>query len=334
MSDLDQLIELFEDADDQALSHLGVHLRKKEKGIQKRGSFDVQSKHGQIQTNQTANQDLLEEGFEFTYQPSRHEEQWLFSSLAEFYVDHWFDDILRIVKGGKEASVYLCRAHETVDAPYLAAKVYRPRKFRNLRNDHLYREGRERLDDAGHIIHDDRMLKAIHLKTSFGKELMHTSWLAHEKETMERLHAAGCDVPRIYASSENTILMDYIGDELGGAPTLQEVDLEKQEAKMLFERVVDNIDKMLQVGRVHGDLSAYNILYWAGEITLIDFPQAISPDQNQSAYRIFRRDVQRICEYFARQGVRTDYGRLADDLWTRYYRIPDYSYDPMDLDEA
>jgi RIO kinase 1 len=75
---------------------------------------------------------------------------------------------------------------------------------------------------------------------------------------------------------------------------------------------------MLAHGRVHADLSAYNILYWEGEIIFIDFPQAISPSENRNAYRIFERDVTRICEYFIRQGVPSDPRRLAAKLWTAF----------------
>lgn len=99
---------------------------------------------------------------------------------------------------------------------------------------------------------------------------------------------------------------------------LNSLSLETAEAAPLFERVLHNIELMLAHGRVHADLSAYNILYWEGEITLIDFPQAISPVENRNAYRIFERDVTRICEYFSRQGVRRDPRRLAASLWTAF----------------
>jgi serine/threonine-protein kinase RIO1 len=75
---------------------------------------------------------------------------------------------------------------------------------------------------------------------------------------------------------------------------------------------------MLTQELVHGDLSAYNILYWQGKITLIDFPQVINPYANRSAYSIFARDVQRVCEYFTRQGIRCNPRRTAEDLWTAH----------------
>ncbi len=253
--------------------------------------------------------------YDFTYEASRHEEWWLLNSLGPFYDEQWFDDVLRIVKGGKEASVYLCKANPSAETRLIAAKVYRPRSLRNLSKDHLYREGRSRLDHNGLIIYKDRQARAMKNRTAYGQELMHTSWIEHEFRTMKILHEAGCDIPTPYASAHNAILMDFVGNEQMGAPTLNEISLDLVEARTLFERVIHNLALMLAHQRVHGDFSAYNILYWQGEIMLIDFPQAINPNKNPNAYPIFQRDVVRICEYFARQGVETNPTNLADDLW-------------------
>jgi RIO kinase 1 len=82
-----------------------------------------------------------------------------------------------------------------------------------------------------------------------------------------------------------------------------------------------NIELMLQHNMIHGDLSAYNILYWQGCITLIDFPQVTMALTNTSAYAILRRDVQRICEYFALQGFEREATPIVDRLWWKYVGI-------------
>jgi RIO kinase 1 len=111
------------------------------------------------------------------------------------------------------------------------------------------------------------------------------------------------------------------------APTLNTVRLERDEAEALFREVLRNIDLMLRHDLVHGDLSAYNILYWAsegspGEITLIDFPQIINLRTNPKARFILERDIQRVCEYFAQQGVECDSTAIMDDFWTRHVETP------------
>lgn len=273
--------------------------------------------------------------FDFSYNASRHERQWIIDSLGGFYEGQWLEDILRLLKGGKEASVYQALVNPSVSlpSPYIAAKVYRPRRFRNLKNDHLYREGRDRLDEDGIQIIDDRTLHAISQRTDYGRRVMHTSWIEHEYQTMQILHAAGADIPVPYTRGNNAILMEYIGGPDMPAPTLNTVKLDRQEAGTLFERVLHNVDLMLANERIHGDLSAYNILYWNGEIKLIDFPQAINPNQNRSAYLIFKRDIRRLVEYFQRQGVKARPNRVAQDLWTSHGHRIQHAPNPALLDD-
>jgi RIO kinase 1 len=261
----------------------------------------------------------LSREFQFTYKAARFEEAWLLGSLFEIAEHQWISDVLRKVKGGKEASVYLCKPGAAIpNTEFVAVKVYRPRMLRNLRNDGLYRQGRTDLDSEGRQVIDDGMLHAMKKKTEYGRELLHQSWIAYEFTAMEELHAAGADVPEPYTMANNAILMEFIGDMGVSAPALNEVTLERAEANTLFERVLLNLDILLKRERIHGDLSAYNILYWEGDITLIDFPQVISPKVNRHAFTIFERDVKRVCDYFIQQGVKSDAKTLALDLWTSH----------------
>ncbi len=164
-------------------------------------------------------------------------------------------------------------------------------------------------------------MRAIHKKTSFGAELTHVSWLMHEHITLDRLHKLGAAVPKPMGVGENAILMTYVGDRSRPAPVLHGVSLSRQEAEPLCDEVLRNIELMLAHGMIHGDLSAYNILYWEGKITLIDFPQVTMSESNHNAYRIFQRDVRRVCEYFAMQGVERDADAIIRRLWSRYVRL-------------
>ncbi|MCB0120463.1 MAG: hypothetical protein KDD72_15620 [Anaerolineales bacterium] len=270
--------------------------------------------------------------FQFTYKAARFEEAWLLDSLTDIYDHRWISDVLRKVKGGKEASVYLCKSGEEMDVPYVAAKIYRPRSLRNLKNDAQYRVGRVDLDADGSALWKEADINAIAKRTSYGEEVRHRSWIAYEFKTMELLHAAGADIPRPYAMEKNAIVMDFVGDIANAAPVLNSVNLETAEARVLFERVIHNIDVMLSNDCIHGDLSAYNILYWDGEIRLIDFPQIVLPKSNPAAWNIFQRDVIRICDYFSAQGVRCDARKIAADLWIAHgYRIGK-QVDPKYLD--
>ncbi len=262
----------------------------------------------------------LEGGFDPTYQPSRYEREWLLSSLQTFYEQALITDVEALVKGGKEASVYRCTAHPSTGLRWIAAKVYRPRKFRSIRNDADYRRGRTVLTADGHAVHEnqDRVMRALGKKTAFGVQVAHTSWLMHEYTTLAALHKAGGAVPRPVAVAENAILMAYYGDDRMAAPLLNEVRLHPDEVEPLFRKVLHNVALMLDEGMVHGDLSAYNVLYWDGDLVLIDFPQVVALYGNDGAQEIFRRDVERICDYFAGQGRACDAERIARELWSAH----------------
>jgi RIO kinase 1 len=262
----------------------------------------------------------IEGEFTITYTPGRFEAEWLLDSVRFFYEQEQISDILYQVKGGKEASVYCCEAHSVMKMDLLAVKVYRPRKFRNLRNDAVYRQGRKLLAIDGRPVKDTdhRITRAVKKKTAFGVQAQHTSWLMHEFNALVRLFQLGAAVPEPIASSENAILMTYCGDRDSAAPTLNSITLERPAAKRLFQIVLDNIELMLQHDLIHGDLSAYNILYWEGDITLIDFPQVVNSQTNSDAYFILQRDITRVCEYFLQQGVDCDPDAIMAGFWQRY----------------
>jgi RIO kinase 1 len=184
----------------------------------------------------------------------------------------------------------------------------------------MYREGRAILTADGNAAKrtDHRLMRAIGKKTEFGVQAQHTSWLMHEYTTLQRLYADGAAVPKPIGSGENAILMSYQGDMLQAAPALSDVGLALDEAQTLFAVAMRNIELMLSFDIIHGDLSAYNILYWEGKITLIDFPQVSSVETNAHAAFILQRDITRTCEYFQRQGVVCDPTHIFDGLWQRY----------------
>jgi RIO kinase 1 len=127
----------------------------------------------------------------------------------------------------------------------------------------------------------------------------------------------GARVPQPFARGANAIMMEFVGDATTAAPILHSVRLPRHEARRLFREAIDNVDLMLGEGMIHGDLSAFNILYWEGRITLIDFPQVTMAHSNHRAYEVFQRDVLRVCQYFQRQGVESDPVEIAERMWER-----------------
>ncbi len=258
------------------------------------------------------------EPFAPTYAGSLYENAWIMNYLGPFYDDQVITDVLRQVKGGKEATVYCCQAHPVTGANLLAAKVYRPRMFRQLRNDAVYRQGRETIGEEGKEVRGRREKLAMKKKTEFGEVLRHITWVSNEFETMRRLHAAGADVPKPFAQSSNAILMEFVGTENFPAPALSQVRLAPRLARGLFDRLLHDVELMLAHDRIHADLSAFNVLYWDEQVKIIDFPQAVDPYINPKAEMLLTRDVQRLCDYFGRYGIQADAPQIARDLWARY----------------
>ncbi|MEO0601622.1 MAG: RIO1 family regulatory kinase/ATPase [Myxococcota bacterium] len=256
----------------------------------------------------------------WTYRPSAHESDWLDEALSEWFWDGTLTDVLFAVRGGKEASVYACRGGAP-DHGLVAAKVYRPRKFRELSNDAIYREGRGLLDDQGHGVdaRDRRMARAVRRGTRLGKQASHVSWVMHEVASLRAVREAGGHVPQVFAANTRAVLMDFVGDEEGAAPTLHRLRPPPDLARHLYAQLLDDIETMLAVGLVHGDLSPYNVLVANDEAVIIDLPQAVDVARNPHAPRLYLRDVERICTAPSLGRPESDPRRVADDIWDRVF---------------
>jgi len=250
---------------------------------------------------------------------SKRDSPWILSSLTPFYNQNLITDVLHEAHSGKEATVYCCAAHPVTGVEYLAVKIYRPRMFRSLRNDAIYRYSRVQRDEEGQAEHGNSSRgSAATRKSAKSRAAQVASWIEYEYQTQRLLYEHGANVPRPFAQIGNAVLMEYIGDLGDPAPRLSDVMLEPDEAEPLFECIMRNIELALTHGRIHGDLSGYNILYWEGAVTLIDFAQAVDPYHNSDVFSLFMRDIERICQYFAPYGVNVDGIRLARSTWIRH----------------
>ncbi len=183
----------FEDSEEFLNQHSIRNMPSRRKALDRKTL--PKTRHSTVSQTGATLQSDRRENFSFTYEASRHEGEWIENSLVGFYDEHWLDDVLRLVQGGKEAHVYQCLANPSVpglDNPYLAAEVYRPRKFRSLKNDAVYRQGHE--DSTPMAGSSGRWGDAhsIAYKTAWGMQLMHTSWIEHEVKAMRVLHRRGC----------------------------------------------------------------------------------------------------------------------------------------------
>ncbi len=230
-------------------------------------------------------------------------------AIEEFLDEALITEVLNVVRSGKEATVYRCRAHASLGVPFAAAKVYHATGHRSFQRAGVYEEGR----DFG----PGQVQRAVAKHTEFGRQAQLASWVDHEFEVVSALQYAGADVPTPFACTETAILMEYIGDENGDAPQLQHAAVADGDVERLFERVLWNIETFIRENVVHGDLSAFNMLYGGGQLRVIDFPQAVDPRVNTNAKELLERDIANVLGYFARYrlGLERDASRMAHNLW-------------------
>jgi RIO kinase 1 len=261
--------------------------------------------------------------FSMTYRPHRFEEGWLEEAFEEWFAEGTLVDVLFKVGGGKEAEVYCCRGGQDLDGRLLAAKVYRPRKYRELANDAVYRTGRGLLDRHGNAVRmqDQRMARAVRRGTKHGQRAAHTSWVMHELVTLRRLHGDGGAVPEPIDAHDNAILMEFVGDEDGGAPSLDQVDLGTWERPAVYAEVLRNVELLLTRGWTHGDLSPYNLLWWQGKPVIIDVPQVVDVTRNPRGPELFLRDVERVSRALDPLEERGTPQEVADELWDRVFGV-------------
>jgi RIO kinase 1 len=231
-------------------------------------------------------------------------------ALDTFLAEGLISAVLYPVKSGKEATVYCCQAPAAAGGKLFAAKIYRSRDHRGFKNDAVYQEGR--------VITKGQVRRAVQKKSRFGREVQFDLWIDHEFEALTILHRAGVSVPQPVARAQSAILMEYIGDHQRAAPSLGGNDLSPRQARIVFDSVLNDIERCLAHNYIHGDLSAHNILYWQQRARIIDFPQAVDPRFNPNAFFLLARDIENVCQYFARYDLLYDGRRISEQLWRKF----------------
>ncbi|HMS66055.1 MAG TPA: RIO1 family regulatory kinase/ATPase [Ignavibacteria bacterium] len=212
------------------------------------------------------------------------------------------DEIICIIKSGKEASVYLGK----VLNEYMAVKIYTDLRVRSFRKDDIYRQGR--------FVGDARMEKAIDQGSEKGLDAHQILWVQEEFRQMKFLYDAGIPVPKPIAISGLVILMEFIGTDQEASERLSDCDLDKEEAEDAFRQSLKILDSIVTAGRIHGDFSAFNILWHNGKAVVIDFPQIVSIERNSSAKELLYRDINSLCKSFKRFKIDADPERIFSRL--------------------
>lgn len=228
-------------------------------------------------------------------------------ALQPLIDDGVIDAVMRPLKSGKEAAVYVVRAGDEVRC----AKVYKDMAQRSFQQRVQYQEGRK--------VRGSREARAIGKATKYGRKQQETAWKNTEVDALYRLRDAGVRVPEPHGYFHGVLVMELVVDADGhSAPRLGEVDLTSDQAREYHRFLVRQVVRMLCEGLVHGDLSAYNVLVGPDGPVVIDFPQVVSAAGNNAARAMLLRDVNNLTAYLgaaAPELLDTWYG---EEMWALY----------------
>lgn len=213
--------------------------------------------------------------------------------------DGVIDEVLRPLKSGKEAAVYVVRSGNEVRC----AKVYKDMAQRSFQQRVQYQEGRK--------VRGSREARAVGKASKYGRKQQETAWKNTEVDALYQLRDAGVRVPGPYGYYHGVLVMELVTDADGfSAARLGEVELEPEQARQFHQTLVRQVVRMLCCGLIHGDLSPYNVLVGPDGPVVIDFPQVVSAGGNNAARSMLLRDVNNLTAYL---------GRFAPELLDSWY---------------
>ena len=229
------------------------------------------------------------------------------AGLQPLIDDGVIDEVIRSLKSGKEATVYLVRSGTQTRC----AKVYRDMAQRSFQKRAQYQEGRK--------VRGSRQARAMAKSTRFGRKEQEAAWKNAEVDALYKLVAAGVRVPKPYGYFNDTLVMELVTDAAGDpAPRLGEVDLSAETAREYHDFLVRQIVRMLSIGLIHGDLSEFNVLVGTDGPVIIDLPQAVNAAGNNGAFAMLERDVNNIrgtLGRFAPELLETEFAR---EMWSLF----------------
>jgi RIO kinase 1 len=227
------------------------------------------------------------------------------SGLQPLIEDGVIDEVVRSLKSGKEATVYVVRSGERM----LCAKVYRDMGQRSFQKRAQYQEGRK--------VRGSRQTRAMGKATRFGKKEQESAWKNAEVDALYQLVAVDVRVPKPYGYFSDVLLMEMVTDADGDpAPRLGEVDLSAETALEFHAFLIRQVVRMLAIGLIHGDLSEFNVLVGSDGPVIIDLPQVVNAAGNNGALAMLQRDV---------NNLRGTLGRFAPELLTTEYALEMWS---------
>jgi RIO kinase 1 len=229
------------------------------------------------------------------------------TGLQALIDDGVIDEVLRPLKSGKEAAVYVVRSGGEIRC----AKVYKDMAQRSFQQRVQYQEGRK--------VRGSREARAIGKASKYGRRQQETAWKNTEVDALYQLRDAGVRVPEPHGYFHGVLVMELVVDADGhSAPRLGEVELSHDQARGFHRFLVRQVVRMLCVGLIHGDLSEYNVLVAPDGPVIIDLPQVVSAAGNNAARTMLLRDVNNLTASLGRWAPELLETWYAEEMWALF----------------
>jgi RIO kinase 1 len=229
------------------------------------------------------------------------------AALQALIDDGVIDEVLRPLKSGKEAAVYVVRSGDDIRC----AKVYKDMAQRSFQQRVQYQEGRK--------VRGSREARAIGKATKYGRKQQETAWKNAEVDALYLLRDAGVRVPEPHGYYHGVLVMALVTDADGySAPRLGEVELTAEQARDCHAVLMRQVVRMLCCGLIHGDLSAYNVLVGPDGPIVIDFPQVVSAAGNNAARQMLLRDVNNLTASLGRWAPELLDTWFGEEMWALF----------------
>ena len=199
-------------------------------------------------------------------------------------------DILNgAISTGKEANVL---TGITDDERFVAVKIYRIATSDFKKMDY-YLKGDPRFN----------------IKTKNKRKIIY-SWVTKEFKNLTRLYTAGVNVPEPITSSNNVLIIEFIGDEEGN-PAQPVKNQPPHNPEEFFNKLLVQLKLFVNEAKlVHGDLSNYNILNLNEEPVIIDVSQSVVLD-NPISKELLERDINTLVREYTKLAVKTSF----EEIW-------------------
>jgi len=129
----------------------------------------------------------------------------------------------------------------------------------------------------------------------------HVSWLYTARKAAEREYEAleelypDVSVPQPIDHNRHAIVME----KMDGVE-LSRTRLEDEQVVGVLELILEEMERAYEAGRVHADMSEYNVFVASDGVTVFDWPQSVSAE-HENAAELLERDVENLVGYFQRK---------------------------------